>query len=106
MALSFRRSLTYDSEGNMLHDKLQSEPTRNVIMIVERASTAAQSIKDFFDKVQRVKTSDEKPDAITISGVGLRLGGRSSCYHLWFFVRSGDIFAVDSTDRNVIFQLE
>jgi len=62
----------------------------NVIVDIPRASTATESLSRFF----RVVDQDNKaPRAVTMGGVGLRLGGVSACYDLYWFPVSGNIYA-------------
>ncbi len=90
---------------NFLPKETSDSKEKLVIVDIERASTAQQTVMSFF-KV--VKSADENPDNIKVlkcTGVGLKCDGRSSVYELWYFAKSKTFYAVDLKDENYICQV-
>lgn len=94
------------TEKRVLQENISQDEKQINVVTVERASTAAASVQSFFDAVSMIqKAVVEKPSMVTISAVGLRLEGRSGCYHLNWFPATNKTFAVDSTNKKIIYEL-
>ena len=89
-------------------------------VLLERASTAAACLNRFFTTIkglQQIHAEKEeqklkgevdvviKPMFVTISGVGLRLEGRSGRYHLYWFPLTDKIFAVDEANKDLVWEM-
>ena len=118
MSVSFVRipGVTEDQilAANTFHDDEEAKKQKVVAVMVERAPTAAASLQGFFSTVQglqkvyREQKKDEeeaKPTFVTIAAVGLRLGGRSGRYNLYWFPLTDKIFAVAEDDKASVYGL-
>jgi hypothetical protein len=79
-----------------------------VIIDVQRASSAQDSVRRFQDTIDIVKSmplnDPKRPYAVTIAGVGMKCDGRSSQYDMFFFVASNHNYTIDNHDENFVCQ--
>jgi hypothetical protein len=80
-----------------------------VIGHVDRRPTAQESVHEFFNAIQKIKSGKfhTDVDALHQQDVGLRCQGRSASYDLmWFASAPGKVYAFDSRDTAYIYILE
>lgn len=70
-------------------------------MTVQRLDSAAASLAEFGRACARHK-HDPEVTCVTIAGVGLKAGGRSSTFDLYSFPSLGEMFVVDAKDSHFV----
>ena len=101
------KNLTF--RGMILKEKDAAPNLKQVIfMKVDRQETSAGCTKAFFNAIATVKQAsvNQRPFAISVNGVGLKLEGRTGCYDLYHFLHTDNCYAIDSPDDNVVYQLQ
>lgn len=92
------RTFITDPTLNSLASIFDREPVItnvNRVLDIKRQNTAAASVQTFF---RIVGQGNKEPNVVTTSGVGLRLGGISACYDLYWFPHSDRIYAIHGRD--------
>ena len=75
------------------------DQSKGVVFKVDREPTAAKSVNKFFLSKQQLPDQN-----ILMSGVGLRIDGRSSIYDLWS--SQGNVYAVDGKSKDFVAKVE
>lgn len=97
-------------QGSGLRYMFEKEPRPpNVqtaqIINVTRGHTSKESTDGFQLAIAtQQKANGIQSYCITIGGVGLKCDGRSSCYDMYYFPHSQNMYAIDSEDYSFIYQ--
>ena len=94
------------TQERMMAKEMNGQGKKKIVIIdIERASTAAACTRNFFETIAKFKLAKNTDvDIITVAGVGMKCQGRSSCYDLFWFRASDQLYAVDSKDCTLIYQ--
>jgi hypothetical protein len=93
-------------ELNFLKPETSDIKEKLVIIDIERASTATQTVASFFKVVGTANKNPDDMKVLKCTGVGLRCDGRSSLYELWYFTKSKNLYAVDLKDESYICEVK
>jgi hypothetical protein len=90
--------MMFKEDAELDNDKIKVMLSRseiNVCTNIERSRTSGESVQNFFSVVECMKTNRSN---IRMGGIGLRLGGRSSLYDLFWLGTHQQVYAVDVKD--------
>jgi hypothetical protein len=113
--VSFKFEKNY-SMSKMMKDNHMYDYKSPVIMQLDRAKTASESFERFLrgilmfensvsdnetienldESIKNKTVKEKKTVGIIMSSVGLKIEGKSSCYHLWYFINTKQIYAIDT----------
>ncbi len=68
---------------------------RRIVIDVKRAETAAKSVENFFTTLAYLESKDNKPDALIMFHVGLKLGGRGTVADLFHSFPTNTTYGID-----------
>ena len=87
----------------VLRDELKAAE-KKVIIQVDRAPTATESVQNMVNMMEIFKSKDDvKHIALNMKGVGLKCGGVSGNYDLWYLKSTNTFYAIDIRDGNRVF---
>jgi len=72
-------------------------------LLLKSQPTARASVAKFYKFLASTDVSEEI-DAVIMPGVGLIFHGEGGCYDLYYFVRSGRIFAKNTRDDSQVYE--
>ena len=80
------------------------KPHENIKFIhdISRCSTSCGSVKRLFKGIQLIETAKLNANVLRCCGIGLRSGGRTSLYELWYFHQSKTLYSIDMSDRDYV----
>jgi hypothetical protein len=96
------------SPGLTLHKVLQENTAASGgrMQVIKRKDTARECTAAFFRAVELMLSAPPKSNSITelfIHAVGLKCGGRHSCFDMFWFAKVPDtIYAIDVRDANLV----